>query len=246
MLPEDWASLVALLDGRPDADPMTRVQRLCGLGAEITAMSGASLGIATDHTRSTVAATDDVSNRLQDLQSDFDEGPGLDAVRRGRSVLVPDLLAQPEGRWPWFTPAAVQEGARAVFAFVVRVGAMPVGALLLYRDRAGGLNTERLQDARKLAEAASVLLALRQPGEEAAEAFLWVVGDRSRFRAEVYQAIGATSIHLKVDVAEAYARLCGYSYATGRPLAEVAEAIMAGRLRLDGDGVGVEPRSNGG
>ena len=85
MLPEDWASLVALLDGRPDADPMTRVQRLCGLGAEITAMSGASLGIATNHTRSTVAATDEVSNRLQDLQSDFDEGPGLDAVRRGRS-----------------------------------------------------------------------------------------------------------------------------------------------------------------
>ncbi len=243
MLPESWAGLVALLDGRPDADPMTRVQRLCAVSVQVTEMSGASLGITMDGSRSTVAATDAVSIRLQDLQSDFSEGPGVDAVRRRRSVLVPDLEVQPEARWPWFAPAAVAEGVRAVFAFVVRAGAIPVGSLLLYADRPGGLSTEQLQDARKLADAASVLLALGDPGEDAAEAFLWVVGDRSRFRAEVYQAVGATSWHLGVDVVDAYSRLCGYAYATGQPIAQVAAAIMSGRLRLDADQGGVA--SNG-
>jgi hypothetical protein len=235
VLPESWASLVALLDGRPDTDPITRVQRLCALAVDVTALSGAALGIALNDTRSTVAATDEVSDRLQDLQTDFSEGPGLDAFRRGRSVLVPDLRGQPENRWPWFTPAAVDAGVRAVFAFVVRAGAVPVGSLLLYADRPGGLGAEQLQDARRLADAASVLLALKQPGQEAAEAFLWVVGDRSRFRAEVYQAVGATTWHLGVDVVDAYARICAHSYATGQPIAQVAADIMAGRLRLVGE-----------
>ena len=245
MLPESWASLVALLDGHPDADPMTRVQRLCALCVQVTEVSGAALGITMDGSRSTVAATDAVSIRLQDLQSDFSEGPGVDAVRRGRSVLVPDLEVQPEARWPWFTPAAVAEGVRAVFAFVVRAGAVPVGSLLLYADHPGGLSSEQLQDARKLADAASVLLAMRGPGEETAEAFVWVVGDRSRFRAEVYQAVGATSWHLGVDVVDAYARICAHAYSTGPPIAQVATDIMAGRLRLDTDQGGVEPDGNG-
>lgn len=241
MLPESWASVVAVLDGRPDADPISRVQRLCGLCAEIAGVSGASLGLTVDGQRSTVAASDELSDRLQDLQSDFAEGPGLDAVQRGRSVLVPDLLGQPEARWPWFAPAAAAAGARAVFAFVVRVGAVPRGTLLLYRDHPGGLDAEQLRDAGRLAEAASVLLALRQPGSTTAEAFMWVVGDRSRFRAEVYQAVGATSVHLGVDVDEAYARICGYAYATAQTIAEVATAIMGGQLNLGVDDGEIEP-----
>lgn len=241
MLPESWARLVAVLGDSPNANPMSRVLRLCGLCAEVAGVSGASLGFTVGGLRSTVAASDEVSNRLQDLQSDFAEGPGIDAVRRGRNVLVPDLLGQPEARWPWFAPAAVEAGARAVFAFLVRAGAVPRGSLLLYRDQPGGLDAEQLRDAGQLAEAASVLLALRQPGASAAEAFLWVVGDRSRFRAEVYQAVGATSVHLDVDVDEAYARICGHAYATGQPVAEVATAIMDGRLKLGVDDGGVEP-----
>ena len=233
VLASDWAGLIALLDGRPDADPMTRVQRLCGLCVPTVGVSGAALGIATDGQRSTVAASDEMSNRLQDLQADTGEGPSIEAYRLGRSVVVPDLLAQPESRWPWFTSAAVEAGARAMFALPVRVGAVRMGALTLYRTSPGGLGAEQLQDASTLAEAASVLLALKQPGAEAAEAFMWVIGDRSRFRAEVYQAVGATTVHLGVDAAEAFARISAHSFATGQPIAEVAAAIMGKRLRLE-------------
>ncbi|MGH3368279.1 MAG: ATP-binding protein, partial [Nocardioidaceae bacterium] len=91
MLPQDWASLIALLDGRPDADPLTRAQRLCEVCAQTTGVSGVALGIATNEQRSTVCATDAVSDRLEELQTTVSEGPSIDAYQRGWSVLAPDL-----------------------------------------------------------------------------------------------------------------------------------------------------------
>jgi hypothetical protein len=102
----------------------------------------------------------------------------------------------------------------------------------LYRDRPGDLTGHQRQDAQTLADAASVLLTLDQPGERTAGAFLWVVDDRSRFRAAVYQAVGATMVHLEVDARDAFALLCAHAYAHGRPIGEIADDIMAGRLRL--------------
>jgi hypothetical protein len=232
MLPGDWASVIALLDGRPDSDPITRVQRLCAVCAQTTAVTGVALGIAVNGDRSTVCATDEVSSRLEELQTTVSEGPSIEAYRHGWPVLVPDLAARGEGQWPWFRSGAVEAGARAMFAMPLRVAAIRLGALTLYRARPGELEVGQLKDARTLADAASILLSLDQPGEHAAGAFLWVVGDRSRFRAEVYQAVGATMVHLGVDARDAFARICAYAYAESRTIGEVADDIMARRLRM--------------
>jgi anti-sigma regulatory factor (Ser/Thr protein kinase) len=235
MLPQDWASLIALLDGRPDADPITRAQRLCEVCTQATGVSGVSLGIAADGQRSTVIATDEVSDRLEELQTTVAEGPSIEAFRNGWPVLVPNLADRDEERWPWFRSEAVEAGARAMFALPLRVAAIRLGALTLYRSTAGDLNAGQLKDAKTLAEAGSILLSLDQPGENTASAFMWVVGDRSRFRAEVYQAVGRTMVHLEVDARDAFARICAYAYAGGRPIGEVADDIMDKRLRLDRD-----------
>ena len=234
MLPEGWVSLVALLDGRPDADPITRVQRLCELCAMVTGVSGVALGISSNGQRSTVSATDTVSDRIEELQVTLSEGPSVDALRHGFPVMVSDLAGDHE-RWPWFTPAALELGARSVFALPLQVGAVRLGVLVLYRASPGGLEVDQLRDARVLAEAASVLLTLDRPGEDAAEAFLWVLGDRSRFRAEVHQAVGATMVHLNIDARDAFARICAYAYAQETSIAVVAAQIMNKQLRLDPD-----------
>jgi hypothetical protein len=232
MLPGDWASLIALLDGQPDADPITRATRLCQVCTQTIGVTGAALTIATNGARSTVCASDDVSNRLEELQTTVSEGPSIAAYRNGWAVLVPDLEADGGQQWPWFTPAALEAGAGAMFALPLRVAAVRLGALTLYRDRPGDLAGQQRQDAKTLADAASVLLTLDQPGERTAGAFLWVVGDRSRFRAAVYQAVGATMVHLETDARDAFAMLCAHAYAHGRPIGEIADDIMAGRLRL--------------
>jgi hypothetical protein len=232
LLPQGWARLIALLDGRPDADPMSRAESLCRLCVEVAGVTGAALDIVSDENRSTVCATDEVSNRLEELQLTFSEGPSVDAARERSAVFVPDLSDGLDFRWPWYTPAALESGARAVFAFPVHVGAIRLGSLALYRATTGVLSPEQAKDARTLTDAAAVLLTMGT-GAATAEAFLWAMDDRSRFRAEVHQAVGATMVDLSVDAKQAFALLRAHAFAAGRPIAEVAADIMAKRLRLE-------------
>jgi hypothetical protein len=49
----------------------------------------------------------------------------------------------------------------------------------------------------------------------------------------VHQASGVLSVQLEVSVGEALVRLRAHAFGTGRPLSEVAAAVVAHRLRLD-------------
>jgi len=234
VLPHGWAELVALLDQGPAVDPMSRVQRLCVLCQEVTGVTGVALSVATDEARSTVWATDDLADRLEELQDTLGEGPSVEALQSGESVLVADLIRS-DGRWPGFTPAAAGEGVRAVFVLPLRMGAVCVGTLALHRNRVGTLDDGQFKDAWVLAEAATTLLMLSSPDGELSEASAWVLGDRSRFRPEVHQAVGVTMVHLDVGPRDAYARICAHAFANNTPIGRVAAEIVGKRLRLETD-----------
>ena len=234
MLAPSWAELAALLDVGPDTDPMARVKRLCALCREVTGVSGVAMSIATSDARSTVCATDDVSDRLEDLQDTLGEGPSVEALRSGQSVLVADLAAS-DGRWAGFTPAASAEGVRAVFVFPLRMGAAHMGTLAMYRRDVGPLDDGQFRDAWVLAEAATVLLMISSPGEDPVAASDWVLGDQSRFRPDVHQAVGVTMVQLDVGPRDAFARICGHAFATNTPIGVVAAEIVARTLRLEPD-----------
>lgn len=232
MLPQGWAKLVALLDGQPDADSMSRLERLCALCAQVTGAAGASVSLTSHEARSTVCATDDIADLLEELQDAIGEGPRHDALDESRPVLVSDL-DEFDRQWPAFVPAARTAGARAVFVLPIRIGALRLGLLTMYRTVPGPLSEGELKDALMLTEAASVLLVLESGGEGTSDASAWVLGDRSRFRPQVHQAVGMTMVHLAVGPREAFARLCAHAYATDTPLAAVASQILTKRLRLE-------------
>lgn len=234
MLAHSWTELAALLDTGPDNEPMSRVQRLCALCVEVAGVTGVAVSIATDDARSTVCATDDASDRLEDLQDTLGEGPSVDALRGGESVLVANLAAS-DGRWPGFTPAASGEGVHAVFVFPLRMGAAHLGTLAMYRNEAGPLDEGQFKDAWVLAEAATVLLMLSSPGGDPVTASDWVLGDQSRFRPDVHQAVGVTMVQLDVGPRDAFARICAHAFATNTPIGEVAAQIVAKKLRLEPD-----------
>jgi hypothetical protein len=213
---------------------MSLSKRLCELCVETVGVTGVSLGIVSDEYRSTVCATDEVSDGLEDLQLTMGEGPAVDAVRDGYPVLVPDLFAESVSRWPGYTEAALEAGVRAVFVFPVQVGAIRLGSLAMYRDHPGVLDVGQLDDAHRVAEAAAVLLSVGT-GADTAEAFVWALNDRSRFHPQVHQAVGATMVELGVDARQAFARVRAHAFATGRPIAEVASDIVAKKLRLERD-----------
>ena len=82
-----------------------------------------------------MCTTDEVSTLIEELQYGLGQGPGVEAYHTGRVVLEPNLADPATPRWPAFTPPAIGAGARAVFAFPLRLGAVRLGALNLHRDR---------------------------------------------------------------------------------------------------------------
>lgn len=231
-MPQGWAKLVALLDFQPGADPIAYAQRLCELCVESTQTSGAALAIASAEHRSTVYATDALGEALEELQTTFSEGPSVDALRGGYSVQVPDLAEVLQNRWPLFAPAALGAGAGAVYAFPAGIGGIRLGVVSLYRTGVGALSAGNAKDMLVLADVAAVLLTVRGAAHMS-EAFAWTVGDQSRFRPEVHQAVGVLMVELGVDAGDAFARLAAHAFATDHPMAEVAAEIVTGRLRLD-------------
>ncbi len=180
-----------------------------------------------------VCATDDVSAKIEDLQLTLGEGPCVDSVSGGGPVLIPDLAALGDfsiERWPAFMEGARAVGVRAVFAFPLRIGAINIGAMDLYRDQPGELDEDELPAALLAADAAAdALLHLDIPRDRAG-------GGRpdygSAYHPEVHQATGMVQVQLGVPTNEAFVLLRGRAFGSGRSLVEIANDVVNRRLRF--------------
>jgi hypothetical protein len=180
----------------------------------------------------TVTGSDAHARGLEDLQFDLGEGPCVDAVHARRPVMEANLGGAGFGRWPAYAPAAYHRGVRGVFAFPLQVGVLCVGALDLYRDRSEPMPADAVGSALAFADIAMDMLvdgqANASPGEVKPDVDAVLAP-----RLEVYQAQGMVMVDLGVSLAEAMALLRAHAFTLGRPLANVARDIVAGRLRLE-------------
>ncbi|WP_260845091.1 ANTAR domain-containing protein [Streptomyces sp. SLBN-31] len=197
-------------------------------GAGLSAMSRA----APSHP---LCSTDDISERLEELQLTMGEGPCVDAFLHGSAVLTPDLLTRDlQDRWMVFAEAALEAGARAVFALPLQIGAISPGVLDLYARVPVRLDAEELADALAFADLATLVLLDTRVGETGGPRGDGV-DDLGAHRAEIDQASGMLTVQLGVGIEEAFIRLRAYAYAQGRGLADVAADVVARRLRLPPD-----------
>ena len=198
-------------------------------------VSGVGMALMTDDgPAGTIAATDGAAMELEQLQFTLGEGPCVDASRTGRPVLQPDLALTAPPRWPAFAGGALEAGIRAVFAFPLRVGAIRLGVLDLYRDRAGPLSPGELSVAFSYADAATLILLHVQAGAPVTGA-VQVLDDR----AEVHQATGVVSVQAGVGLADALVLLRARAFTDGRSLADLARDVLAGAVdfrQADDDG----------
>ncbi len=116
-------------------------------------------GISLIHGRSVEARvpSDPLVAELDTLQSQFDDGPCLDALRDHHTVLIDDMAA--ESRWPRFTQAAVARGVGSLLSFQLFVQEENLGALNLYAGVAGAFSDDSVVVGELLAQHASVALA---------------------------------------------------------------------------------------
>jgi ANTAR domain len=256
--PEMWAKLATHAAAR---GARVSVADVCGVAVGSAGLSGAWVTATATATATgeqpdfVMCVTDSVCEELAELQLTLGEGPCHDVLVAAAPVLAAGLDdAESSRRWPAFTPAALDLGAEAVFAFPLIVGAILPGVMGTYRRSTGPLTSGQLGDLLLLADVATVLLldaaaggiagadgAAAADGDE-----VWLDGqspDLALHRAEIDQATGMLTVQLGVTIAEAFARLRAYAYSQDRRLADVASDIVARRLRLPPD---PEPIPRGG
>jgi hypothetical protein len=125
----------------------------------------------------------------------------------------------------------VAAGARAIFGFPLRVGGARLGAVNLYRDRAGPLSDDQHADALVMADVAARWVLDVQAG--APEGTLAAtLANEADFHYVVHNAAGMVSVQLGVSVTDALIRLRAHAFGSGRPIADVARDVVAGALRL--------------
>jgi hypothetical protein len=206
--------------------------RLCQVSTEVVGATGAGiLVMSTESPGITICSSHSVSSLIEGLQFSLGEGPGLDAFHHACPVLEPALADPTPTRWPAFAPPAVAAGVHAVFGFPLRVGAVCVGALTLYRDEPGSLDPDQHADAVVMSGvAARSVLTMQSDAPSGALGADVDHGPQVRF--VIHQASGMVAAQLGVTLSEALVRLRGHAFAMDRLVIDVARDVVARRLRF--------------
>jgi hypothetical protein len=225
------------------------VADVCAVAVDATEAFGAGLTVvAMGASRRVVHVTDAVSERVEELQMTYGEGPGLDVLDDRAPILTADLeVDEVRRRWPAFAPAALGVGVAAIHAFPLQVGAVRVGVLSLYDRKPRSLTAQQLRDVLVLVDTALlVMIGTQANGRNdhlAGQLPDAMPTGLDGYRAEVDQASGMLSVQLGVSIEEALVRLRAYAFAHDYRLADVARDVLARRLRLARDQPGSDRRA---
>lgn len=218
------------LDPEPamNGTPAPEVDGLLRSCCRAAGLDGAGVSIvSSDGTREPLSATDEVAKVIEGLQLTLGEGPCVDASSTGTPVLVADLTDPRDAvanHWPVFRSEATRLGARAVFAFPIRIGAIWLGAVDFYRRTPGTLSRPDL--SRVLFSADKVALAVLEAPHRYGDS------DPLNTNMIVHQAAGMVMGQLDSGIREAMVRLRATAFAEGVSISELAADVVNGRRRI--------------
>lgn len=212
------------LNGSPPPHLGGLLQSCC----RATGLDGAGVSIVSSSgIREPLYATDDVATVIERLQLTLGEGPCVDSSSTGTPVLVADLTDPQDGvssRWPVFRNEATRSGARAIFAFPIRIGAIWLGAVDFYRQSAGPLSQPELSSA--LSSVDEVGMALLEAPSHYGDP------DTPATNMIVHQAAGMVMGQLDSGIEEAMVRLRATAFAEGVSINDLAADVVNRRRRI--------------
>lgn len=206
--------------------PEVRAESLCSAFVAELGVTAASISVVGSHgAQSTVCVSDALAARADALQFELGEGPRWESLTTRLPVLCPDLCSPTALSWPMFRAQCLGIGVGAVFAFPMVMGAALVGIVDLYCLSPRAADREFVSRAAFLAgrvASAAVQQALRSAEDHRSpETFM-----APALRREVHQATGMIVSQLRVSATEAFSRLQGHAFVTGRPIEEIAHAVV--------------------
>jgi hypothetical protein len=194
-----------------------------------TGLDGAGVSLVTaSGARDALYATDELASEIERLQTTLGEGPCVDSSASGSPVLVPDLGDLDDAvssRWPVFRGEATRLGAGAIFAFPIRIGAIGLGAVDLYRRSPGALNDAQLSSV--LTSVDGVGIAVLEAPNQYADADATTLPTMV-----VHQAAGMVMGQLDCSIGEALVRLRATAFAEGTTVNDLAVDVVNRRRRF--------------
>jgi len=161
----------------------------------------------------TQAPTDEQVGAIDRVQSEFAEGPCLDALAREDSVYIADLAGE-SARWPAFAPRALELGAVSMLSFRLSSDSSPVTALNLYASTPSAFHAEDRLWGEVFASHAAIALAHATNNAGLSTAL--------RSRDLIGQAKGILMERFDITDHEAFTMLVESSQRTNLKLREVA------------------------
>jgi GAF domain-containing protein len=224
-------TLVELADTLVDHfDAIELLTVLANRCVEILGVSAAGLILAAPEGNLQVVASSSEAMRVVELfELQAEEGPCLDCLRTGEPSVNHDL-ASAKGRWPRFSPVALEAGFTSAHAIPMRLRGVVIGALNLFGTDAY-LSEPDVIAARALADVATIAILQHRAALEAHELNEQLSG-ALRSRVVIEQAKGVVAERAGLDMQQAFSLLRKRARDTNRRLADVAQSVVDGTLEL--------------
>jgi hypothetical protein len=207
---------------------------LCAVAAEFMSLDGAGIALIDDgDDLMSLCTSNTAAGALMDLEMTLGEGPTVDASR-GDAVQDTDLDGTDETLWNTYRPEAVALGARAVFGYPVRLGAIRFGALSLYRNLPGPLDAGQASDAYLMASVVGRAILATQAGGSP-DALAEELGSVSMLDFRVHQAAGMVAIQASMSVRDALVLLRAHAFVLGCQLSDLAGRVVSRTTHFDSD-----------
>jgi GAF domain-containing protein len=212
-----------------DYDVVDLLDSLVGACVDLLDVTAAGLLLKDQKGSLAVVASSSEETRLLEVcQLQSDEGPCLDCVRTGTSVVSEDLAAE-RARWPAFVDVALAAGFRSVVAVPLRLRDQTIGGLNMFNSGAGLMPEADRRLAQALADVATIGI-LQQRSSHRSSRLAEQLQFALNSRVLIEQAKGVLAERNGIDMDAAFASLRKYARDNNLKLADVAFSIVRGAI----------------
>lgn len=200
------------------------LQRACTLAvATLTAPVSVSITLRDHADAYTVASSDEFALAVDEVQYGTGEGPCLQALSSGMTILVADMTR--EERWQAYQPHALTHGVRSSVSVPLMSDGAPFGALNIYSGKANAFLEPDIARATLFASyaagAAGVALRMAQQARLSVQ-----LEEALASRSIIDQALGILMAQQRCSRSQAFDLLRSASQRTNRKLRDVAAAMV--------------------
>jgi len=213
-----------------DYDVLDLLDQLVTACVDLLDVTAAGLLLKDQRGSIQLLASSSEATRIVELyQLETREGPCLEAVQSGRTV-VADGLTELRSRWPSFAASAEANGFGSVCACPMRLRDQTIGALNVFGSEASQLAADDLRIAQALADVATIGI-LQQRSLHRASLVAEQLQSALNSRVVIEQAKGVLAEYAKTDMDGAFRALRAHARSNNRKLGAVADELV--RRRLD-------------